>query len=155
MAAPHMNRKARGRLATNDNETIVVAGELDTEAHRLAANENETVVAAAKDDDDTVSTDEPDTEAHRLAANENETVVAAKNDDEATERGSAARGRWQGAAHGSRRGPPLATRRIAQGSGTARRRARRGPSSDDGAPPGFSRSHPRACRRCDRCRRGR
>ena len=75
MAAPQVNRKARGRLATNDNETIVVADELDTEAHRLAANENETVVIAPKNDDDTVSTDEPDTEAHRLAANDNETTV--------------------------------------------------------------------------------
>ena len=75
MAAPQVNSKARGRLATNDNETIVVADELDTEAHRLAANENETVVIAPKNDDDTVSTDEPDTEAHRLASNDNETTV--------------------------------------------------------------------------------
>ena len=75
MAAPQVNSKARGRLATNDNETIVVADELDTEAHRLAANENETVVAAATDEDDSMSTDEPDTEAHRLASNDNETTV--------------------------------------------------------------------------------
>jgi hypothetical protein len=75
MAAPHMNRIARGRLAGNDNETIVVADEPDTEAHRLAANENETVVAAVTNDDDTVSTDATDTEAHRLASNDNETTV--------------------------------------------------------------------------------
>ena len=84
MAAPQVNSKARGRLATNDNETIVVADELDTEAHRLAANENETVVIAPKNDDDTVSTDEPDTEAHRLA-------VERQRDD--GQRGSAARER--------------------------------------------------------------
>lgn len=75
MAAPLMNRKARRRIAANDNETIVVADESDTEAHRLAANENETVAVAPDNDDDTATTDESDTEAHRLASNDNETTV--------------------------------------------------------------------------------
>ena len=60
MAAPQVNRKARGRLATNDNETIVVA---------------------AKVNDDTMSGDELDTEAHRLAANDNETVDSPRRVD--------------------------------------------------------------------------
>ena len=54
MSAPQVNRKARGRIAANDNETIVVAAKLS---------------------DDTMSADELDTEAHRLATNDNETTV--------------------------------------------------------------------------------
>lgn len=60
MSAPQVNRKARGRLATNDNETIVVA---------------------AKNIDDTLSADELDTEAHRLATNDNETVDSLRHVD--------------------------------------------------------------------------
>ena len=74
MSAPQVNRKARGRLAGNDNETIVLAAkvnvdtmsadELDTEAHRLAANDNETVDSLRRVDagDDTTVTS-----ARRLA----------------------------------------------------------------------------------------
>ena len=69
MSAPQVNRKARGRLATNDNETIVVAAKvaddtLDTEAHRLAGNDNETVESLRRVDagDDTTVTS-----ARRLA----------------------------------------------------------------------------------------
>ena len=60
MSAPQVNRKARGRIAANDNETIVVA---------------------AKTIDDTMSADELDTEAHRIAANDNETVDSLRHVD--------------------------------------------------------------------------
>jgi hypothetical protein len=55
--------RRRFRLATNDNETIVV-DRADHRRFRLAGNQNETTV-----------TDELDTEGHRLATNDNETVV--------------------------------------------------------------------------------
>jgi hypothetical protein len=48
MSAPQPRIKARGRLAGNDNETIVEVDEFDTEAHRLAANDNETTVKQAR-----------------------------------------------------------------------------------------------------------
>jgi hypothetical protein len=52
----------RFRLATNDNETIVV-DRADRRRFRLAANDNETIV------------DDEDTEGHRLATNDNDTIV--------------------------------------------------------------------------------
>lgn len=62
-AAQNGTDRRRFRLATNQNETIVV-DRADHRRFRLAANENETTVI-----------DELDTEGHRLAANDNETVV--------------------------------------------------------------------------------
>ena len=59
----------RFRLATNDNETIVV-DRADRRRFRIAANDNETIV------------DDQDTEGHRLAANDNETIVEGGTTDD-------------------------------------------------------------------------
>ena len=70
MTAPVTTDRRRFRLATNDNETIVV-DRSDRRRFRLAGNDNETVV-----------TDDFDTEAHRLATNDNETIVEGAGDDD-------------------------------------------------------------------------
>ena len=50
----------RFRLATNDNETIIVVDdEQDTEGHRLATNDNETIVPNLRRFDDGGDDDEP------------------------------------------------------------------------------------------------
>ena len=56
----------RFRLATNDNETVVVVDdEPDTEGHRLATNDNETVVPGLRRIED--ADDEPSASDARRA----------------------------------------------------------------------------------------
>ena len=71
------------RLATNDNETVVVEDD-DVEGHRLSSNDNETRgrrgrrrrgAPALEQRQRDVVVEDDDVEGHRLSSNDNETVV--------------------------------------------------------------------------------
>jgi hypothetical protein len=52
-ASPDRRSHRRFRLATNQNETIVLDdADEDVEGHRLAANDNETVIDGTRDPDE-------------------------------------------------------------------------------------------------------